>query len=184
MKRLFFFLPLLLIVACSSPEVKKDAVKKTKQLGTLTRVSNGTYELGHSFAYVNQKGDTIVPFGKYELSYSESIHDFGFVKEKGTDGKLLAINGNGEVLYQVYWMDNGPDEPQDGLFRIMKEEWIGYANATTGKVVIEPQYACAWPFENGKAKVSKICSEFSDGEHTEWRSNEWIFIDKEGKVVK
>ncbi len=184
MKRIFFFLPLLILAACSAPEAEKQQTKKVEQLGTLTRVSEGTYEMGHSFAYVNEKGDTVVPYGKYELSYSETIHDFGFVKEKGATGRLLAINGNGEVLYQVYWMDNGPDEPQDGLFRILKDEWIGYADATTGKIIIEPQYACAWPFENGKAKVSKVCSEFSDGEHSEWRSEHWLFIDKKGKVVK
>lgn len=53
----------------------------------------------------------------------------------------------------------------------------------TGKVVIKPQFECAWPFIHGVAKVSMECSKRSDREHKTWFSDKWYYIDKSGKTV-
>jgi hypothetical protein len=60
---------------------------------------------------------------------------------------------------------------------------IGYADAATGKIVIRPQFACAWPFEHGVAKVSLNCQTRSDGEHATWISDDWFYINKAGARV-
>lgn len=95
--------------------------------------------------------------------------------------KWVLINEQSTVLYDVFIYDNGPDTPADGLYRIVKDGKIGYADASTNAIVIEPQYDCAYPFENGKAKVSTNCKTIQEGDHTIWESEDWQFIDKKAK---
>jgi hypothetical protein len=83
----------------------------------------------------------------------------------------------------VFLYDNEPDDASDGLFRIIKNMKIGYADATTGKVIIVPQFECAFPFENGRAKVSYNCTSKSYREHYAWISDNWFYIDKKGKKI-
>ncbi len=148
---------------------------------TLFRIPS-TYELGDPFGYVNQKGDTVIPFGKYTLSYTDTILTYGILAEQGNN--LIAINQQEEKLFEVFWFDNGPDYIQEGLFRILKNNKIGYADGKTGIVIIEPQFDCAFPFENGKAKVSNNCKTQVEGEHKIWTSENWFYIDKTGKEIK
>lgn len=96
------------------------------------------------------------------------------------DHKWVVVDEQKTVLYDVFIYDNGPDAPADGLYRIVKDGKIGYADATTNAIVIEPQYDCAYPFENGKAKVSTDCKTVKDGEYDVWESEAWQFIDKKG----
>lgn len=100
------------------------------------------------------------------------------------NGKFMGIDAKKKVLYEVFLYDNGPDYEADGLFRIVENGLIGYADAVTGKVVIAPRYPCAWPFENGVAKVSTQCTTRKDGEYTMWESSAWEYIDKTGKSIK
>jgi hypothetical protein len=96
------------------------------------------------------------------------------------DHKWVVVDEQKTVLYDVFPYDNGPDTPSDGLYRIVKDGKIGYADATTNAIVIAPQYDCAFPFENGKAKVSTNCQTTKDGDHSVWTSDAWQFIDKKG----
>jgi hypothetical protein len=96
------------------------------------------------------------------------------------DHKWVVVDEQKTVLYDVFLYDNGPDAPADGLYRIVKDGKIGYADASTNAIVIEPQYDCAYPFENGKAKVSTDCKTVKDGEYDVWESEAWQFIDKKG----
>lgn len=173
MKNLFYLIVSTLLLSCSS---------NSNEESFLVLVSDGEYEFGNSFSYVNQNGDIIVPEGKYAVAYADTITDYGIVmKENGT---LLALDSKGKELYEVFNYDNGPDYPSEGLFRIIKNGKIGYADEQTGEIIVEPQYICAFPFEGGKAKVSMNCSKEPVGEYTEWVSDEWIFIDNKGTKVQ
>ena len=97
------------------------------------------------------------------------------------DGKWVITDSNKKTLYEVFLYDNGPDYPSDGLIRVVKNGKIGYADANTYTIVIEPQFDCAFPFENGKAKVSNQCQTVKDGEHSVWTSDAWKYVDKQGK---
>lgn len=97
------------------------------------------------------------------------------------DQKWVVVDEQKTVLYDVFIYDNGPDAPVDGLYRIVKNGKIGYADASTNAIVIEPQYDCAYPFENGKAKVSTNCKTVQDGDYSVWESDAWQYIDKTGK---
>ncbi|HGN0868159.1 TPA: WG repeat-containing protein [Providencia alcalifaciens] len=88
-------------------------------------------------------------------------------------GGIRLVDKQGNEVYQFYYFDNGLDPASDGLYRIRQGEKIGYANAQTGEIVIEPIYDCAYPFENGKAKVGKKCERQADGEHSWWVGGEW-----------
>ena len=49
--------------------------------------------------------------------------------------------------------------------------------------MIKPQFDCAFPFEERKAKVSKNCKIQAEGEHSEWESDNWFLVDQKGKKV-
>ena len=101
--------------------------------------------------------------------------------EQTADGKWVILDGQKTALYEVFLYDNGPDYPAEGLIRVVKNGKIGYADAKTYALVIEPQFDCAFPFENGKAKVSNRCKTVKDGEYSVWESDAWQYVDKEGK---
>ncbi len=98
-----------------------------------------------------------------------------------TNGKWVIMDSKKTILYDVFPYDNGPDNPSEGLIRVVKNGKIGYADAKTYAIVITPQYDCAFPFENGKAKVSNKCKTIKDGEHSVWTSDAWQYVDKKGK---
>lgn len=138
-------------------------------------------EMGVRCGYVNQKGDTIIPLGKYPYCYTDTIRNIGFILRQ--DGTCKAIDQSGQEIYEVYWYDNGPDYVSDGMFRIKEKGKIGYADQD-GTIRIKPQFDCANPFENGKARVAYQCRQIQDGEHTIAESDTWIFINKKGEPIK
>jgi hypothetical protein len=101
--------------------------------------------------------------------------------EQTNDGKWVIMDSKKTTLYAVFIYDNGPDYPSEGLIRVVKNGKIGYADAKTYEIVIEPQFDCAFPFENGKAKVSNQCQTVKEGEYSVWQSDAWQYVDKEGK---
>lgn len=88
------------------------------------------------------------------------------------------VDENLESPYEVLMFDNGPDYSVEGLYRILQNGKIGYADAITGEIIIAPSYQCAYPFNHGQAKVSLSCESVQDGEHTLWLSDEWFYITK------
>jgi hypothetical protein len=140
-------------------------------------------EVGVPVCYLNERGDTIVSYGKYRYCQTNTITDIGFVYEnKPKNARIVCINDAGKELFYVFKYDNGPDYIQEGLFRIMDGNGlIGFAD-TLGHIVIQPQYKFAYPFENGKAKVTLKGEEKpvprSKGEKHCWNSDDWFYIDK------
>ena len=157
---------------------------------------------GEECGYINHRQNMIIPFGAAALCYSpvrtfinreqggstdyETILGptaYALVSFKNKPG-IWSVNPDGEVLYEVKFFDNGPDYGSNGLFRIIKDGKIGYADFTTGEVVIEPQFGCAYPFDDaGRAKVGLTCQTETDGEYSRWVTDKWFFIDKEGRVI-
>lgn len=139
-------------------------------------------EPGASVCYLNIRKDTIIPFGKYTYCNSDIIRHIGFVQDK----EIVCIDNKGNELFDVFSFDNGVDPVKEGLFRIKdKAGKIGFAD-TLGNVIIKPQYAFAFPFEDEKAKVtySGVKSFIDAGkEHWEWKSDYWFYIDTKGEYV-
>lgn len=139
-----------------------------------------TWECG----YVNAKGDTIVPLGKYMPCYRDTIRTWG---EVGWNGNFYAINSKDSIIVRIKAFDNGPDRISDGLFRIVDTNGlIGYADSNC-RVVIPPQFKCTGQFKNGRAKVTYNCElvpEEGGCGHILMVSEEWFYIDKDGNRVE
>lgn len=131
--------------------------------------------------YKNQKGEVVIPAGKYGFCFTDTFSKYAIVA--GKDGKLMGINQEEKKLYEVFKFDNGPDAPSEGLFRILEGGKFGYADLQSGEVVISPQFDCAYPFEGGRAKVAKGCKSVADGENTVWEGGDWFFVNKKGEKV-
>lgn len=132
-----------------------------------------------AYGYVNTNGDTVIPAGKYIICYTDTFKTYAIVLT--ADGKgFVGIDRNEKIKYHIFNFDNGPDYASEGLFRIEERNKIGYADIATGEVIIKPKYPCAFPFEGGMAKVSEECGQEIYGEHTEWISDHWFYIDKSG----
>lgn len=131
--------------------------------------------------YKNRSGDTIIAPGKYMQLISDTFRTYAIVLH--SELGYIVIARDEHPKYQIFNFDNGPDYPSDGLFRIFEKGKLGYADEKTLEVVIAPQFDCAYPFENGKARVSKNCQTVSDGEHSTWKSQDWFYIDKTGKLI-
>ncbi|MFK7926464.1 MAG: WG repeat-containing protein [Bacteroidia bacterium] len=167
------FLSILLIfllISCSP--------KQEKYLIKVSGIENN--ETSESSGYINLKGDTVIPIGYYISCLTDTIKHIGYVVTE--EHRFMAINQNGEQLFEVYQYDNGPDYLSDGLFRIIENNKIGYADKW-GEIIIEPQFECATPFENGESKVAYECQLIADGEHSLMESDNWIYIDKKGKEI-
>ena len=105
---------------------------------TLTAHTTEPYlEVGVPVCYLNERGDTIVPYGKYRYCQTDTIKKIGFVYEnKPKDARIICINDAGKELFYVFKYDNGPDYIQEGLFRIMDEDGlVGFADSL-GNVII------------------------------------------------
>lgn len=156
---------------------------------TLTAHTTEPYlEVGVPVCYLNERGDTIVPYGKYRYCQTDTIKKLGLVYEnKSKDARIICINNAGKELFYVFKYDNGPDYIQEGLFRIMNEDGlVGFADSL-GNAVIKPQFKFAFPFENGKAKVTFSGENKgvpdSNGEKHYWNSSDWYYINKNGKII-
>lgn len=138
--------------------------------------------LASPVCYVNEKGDTIIPFGRFYYCVSDSLAPVGFVLERGVKG-IPCINIEGQVTCHALVVDNlTPDYLHEGYFRIVNDDGLmGFADSL-GHVTVKPQFKCAFPFEGGKAKVTYTGHKSDlDDEHWEWVSDDWFYIDYQGK---
>ena len=133
------------------------------------------------YAYFNSKGKAIIPFGKYDMCFTDTFKKFAIVLKHNAG--FVAIDRNEQVVFNVFPFDNGPDYTVEGLLRIVKDGKIGYADPNFS-IKIKPQFGCAFPFKNGIAKVSNDCKTVSYGEHQVWTSKHWFYINKAGIRVK
>jgi WG containing repeat len=188
MKYNFILLLMAVFFSCKDEKMVVGSTIRYSEIlpatDTLYSFSSDENDAEMSCGYKNSKGDTIIPFGKYMQCFTDTFIHFAIVYDKNnTDSKMVAINQKDEIIFDVYTYDNGPDYIRDGLFRIKRNGKIGYANEK-GEIVIEPVYACANPFENGKAKVALRCTLTKEGEYTRQESDAWFYIDKNGNKVE
>ncbi len=133
------------------------------------------------YCYINSKGDTVIAPGKYLMCYTDTFRNFAIVEKPYTG--FIGINRDEKVLFEVFIFDNGPDDISEGYFRITRDGKIGYADRN-GDIKISPQFGCAFPFQNGIAKVGRDCKTIAYGEHSAWVTDAWFYINKSGKQVK
>ncbi|CAM4115379.1 MULTISPECIES: WG repeat-containing protein [Flavobacterium] len=154
----------------------------------LTAITDEEYlQYGARVAFINDKADTIIPFGKYAYFGTDTLEFYANVIEYPNDstyGRLIAIDKNQNILFDIVMFDNGPEYFNEELTRVLRNGKMGFANKF-GQVVIPCKYNFAQWFENGKAKVTYNATLSSDSEdHQHVESKEWFLIDKKGNKVK
>lgn len=132
------------------------------------------------YCYLNKNKDTIIHPGKYLMCYTDTFYNTAIVYSQ-LEG-LIMINRNEEILVHIFPYDNGPDYPSEGLFRIIQDDLIGYANPD-GDIIIKPTFECAFPFHEGLASFCTGGILVNDGEHSWWENAKWGAIDKKGNTV-
>jgi len=166
---------LFLLLLLGNLTIHGQAIRENNYLLKVSDSDSGTC------GYADLNGNMVIPLGKYSICFTDTFRTYAIVTlpEIG----FGAIDREENVLYKIFPYDNGPDYISDGLFRILENSKIGFAESTTGKVVIKPQFDCARPFENGVAMVSNNCKTVSEGEHSSWSGDNWYYVDKTGKRV-
>lgn len=150
------------------------------QNNVLRRVSSSIELEPFTTGYVSASGDTVIPIGKYMYCHSKTFDKIAFVTL--LDRRGVAIDRKGKVLFEVVISDTKPDEVSEGLFRIKKNEKIGFANMQ-GEIVIKPQFDSASPFINGYSAVCFGGQLILEHEMHFRKGGKWGFINKSGKLV-
>lgn len=133
-------------------------------------------------AYVSAAGDTVIPFGRYDMSVTEQFDRVAIVRRVGAG--WVGIDRQERVLFRPYLFDNGPDYPVEGVLRVVNAAGlIGYADPATGRMVVPPRYEAAFPFENGRARVGQGCHVAQAGEHSVWDCATWSYINHQGQAL-
>lgn len=130
--------------------------------------------------YVDTAGNWLIPKEKYQQCYTDTFRNCAIVSS--AEG-FIGIDRNENVLFQVKPFDNGPDYPSEGVFRILEDGKIGYAN-TQGEIEIEPRFRFAEPFSDSLAAFSMqgYLKEDHLGEHWTYHGTLWGFVDHTGNV--
>lgn len=133
-----------------------------------------------SCAYVDKTGVVKIPFGKYPICFTDTMYNYAIVLKP--DIGFVAIDRKENILFNVFPFDNGPDYPKQGMFRIIENGKIGFANLE-GKVVIPPIFDAILPFENGLAAFCVGCDTVRYDESWAWENGKWGFINLRGDIV-
>lgn len=146
--KLLFCLHLVMLLSCKSSPRQLHA---DEYLYSITDTAGPVDRYG----YRDSAGNMIVPFGKYSFNYTDTIKSIGFVL--ASDGSW-AIDKQGEKLFQTYPSpNNGPDEVNEGLFRILGADGtIGFADME-GNIVVSPRFSATSIFSDGKATFCQGC---------------------------
>lgn len=129
--------------------------------------------------YITANGEVKIPTGKYTRCYSPIFKDIAIVQ---MDSTVYGINKQEKILFEVFCENNNPDHPSEGVFRIVMNNKIGYANLK-GDILIPPQYDAALPFNSGMAFINIGCETDHAQQSTFWKGGKWGAIDKKGNIV-
>lgn len=126
------------------------------------------------FACYNSKGKKVL--GDYLFANDKYFKKFAIV----SDPSPVIIDRKGTHVYNIFVFDNGVDYESEGLIRIIKNGKIGFVDSKNYELIIKPQFKCAYPFKEGKSRVSHECDILKDGEYSTWKSAKWFYINKKG----
>lgn len=132
--------------------------------------------------YVDSNGEIVIPAGKYADIFTAEFDKVAIVKIKGKK-EFYAIDRNEKVLFQVFNSEGGPDIISNGLFRIIENGKIGFANMN-GEIVIKPRFQFVYPFqENGFAIFCENGTWSMLDKYIPVIKGKWGAINRQGVVV-
>ena len=132
--------------------------------------------------YMDSNGKIVIPAGKYANTFTAEFDKIAFVAIKGRQG-VYAIDRKEKVLFEVYNYMGFPDDVSNGLFRIIENGKIGFANMD-GQIVIKPQFQFVYPFtDNGFAIFCKNGIWSKLNKEIDVITGKWGAINKKGKII-
>lgn len=135
-----------------------------------------------TLGYVDSSGKVVIPAGKYPYIFTAEFDKIAFVFLKDRKG-VYAIDRNEKILFQVCSYEIGPDIVSNGLFRIIENGKIGFANMN-GEIVIKPRFQFVYPFqENGFAIFCENGTWSMLDKYIPVIKGKWGVINRQGVVV-
>jgi hypothetical protein len=86
---------------------------------------------------------------QFPLVYTDTFYKMAIVLQ---NREWVGIDQNQNTILKPFIFDNGPDYIEEGLFRFVENEKIGFAD-TDGRKVISAKYDFSTPFENSRLPV-------------------------------
>lgn len=129
--------------------------------------------------YKNRSGEIIIK-PQFTTVYTDTMYVMAIVIK---DGNLVGIDRNEKILLKPFIYDNGPDYVEEGLFRFVEKNKIGFSDLN-GRKIIKAKYDFAEPFHNGLSAYTLGGYKQFDksGEHWWWVGGyESGFINKKGQ---
>ena len=135
-----------------------------------------------TLGYVDSSGKVVIPAGKYPYIFTAEFDKIAFVLLKDRKG-VYSIDRNEKILFQVCSYEIGPDIVSNGLFRIIENGKIGFANMN-GEIVIKPRFQFVYPFqENGFAIFCENGTWSMLDKYIPVIKGKWGVINRQGVVV-
>ena len=135
-----------------------------------------------TLGYVDSSGKVVIPAGKYPYIFTAEFDKIALVLLKDRKG-VYAIDRNEKILFQVCSYEIGPDIVSNGLFRIIENGKIGFANMN-GEIVIKPRFQFVYPFqENGFAIFCENGTWSMLDKYIPVIKGKWGVINRQGVVV-
>lgn len=129
--------------------------------------------------YKDNLGKIIID-AKFTHVYTDTLYTMAIVLK---NWEWVGIDKNEKVLLKPFIFDNGPDYIEEGLFRFVENNKIGFAD-TDGRKIIIAKYDFATPFKNGLSEYTLGGQrEYEKGDEHWW----WIgryesgYINHDGK---
>ena len=140
-----------------------------------------------SWGFKDTNGQIIIP-AQYSSVFEDTFsNDITFVFKKPTSSQdntngIIAIDKQNQFVLKPFIFDNGPDYLQEGLFRFVENDKMGFADVN-GKKVIAAKYTFVNSFQEGFAAFCEGCQKENMGEHWRMVGGKWGFMDKNGKEI-
>jgi len=99
--------------------------------------------------YKDSFGKTVIN-AKFYFVYSDTLYSMAIVLK---NGEWIGIDKDERIILKPFIFDNGPDYIEEGLFRYVENNKIGFANID-GEIIIKAKYDFATPFENGLSEYT------------------------------
>ncbi len=97
------------------------------------------------YGYKTINGEIVIK-ARYRLVYTDTLHLMATIMTP--DWEVVCIDRNDSVLCRPFIFDNGPDYISEGVFRIVENGKMGFAD-TDGKIVIPAVFDFVAPFGDG-----------------------------------
>ncbi len=150
------------------------------------------------YGYKHRNGKVAIK-AQYSSIYTDTLYKMAIVLK---EWKWVGIDRNAKIILIPFIYDNGPDYVEEGLFRFVEKDKIGFADLN-GNKIISAQYSFATFFtdgiadyyiggdriyENGKTRKQNVADgTMSEGDvHWTWGGNvkESGFINRFGQRFK